>query len=224
MNIYHNHHGIIILVFLSIIITVGSQTTYWCPPNEGAKRVIPHSTLIRIPIITDNNTLCTLVRHNTTAGGTQRTPVARSYGARGLWEVSAGLFSDSAISNLTIDCNIGVTYCNVILPPITNGQEYILESFYRSTLSNDIQAARFLEQSTFGSTRTSIDELVASGLDYESWIIDQINLPISSFREYYRRRVNPKFDFPNVIGGVGAGPCDLYSRWRTYAVSLVLDT
>lgn len=200
---------------------VNGQTTYTCPIEGSAGTVLPAETTIRIPIITNADTLCTLVRHNITAGGSQRAPVARSFAARGSWEVSAGLFSNGATSGLTIDCESSGdgTTCDITLPPVSNGEEYILESFTRPTLSSEAQAARFLEQATFGSTRETIHELVEGGLDFESWIIGQMNLAPSSLREYYRKRTNPKFEFPYALGAVGSGPCDLYSRWRTYAVS-----
>ena len=231
--------GIALLQCL-IIIRGQEVPTYTCP-IDGSTTSIPAETLVRIPIVTDPNNLCTLIRHNATGGGsTQRAPVARSYAARGLWEVSAGLFSNTATSGLTINCGDdgGETTppsstCDIFLPPITpdSGEEYILETSTRPSVSSDtaytedeLKAARFLEQSTFGPTVESISELVESGLDFESWLMDQMyNLPKSSLREYYRKRVNPKFEFPYRVGAVGSGPCDSNSRWRMYAVSIILD-
>ena len=218
------HQGLALIVATAFVVVkdVDGQTTYSCPSIGGGQTVLPAETLIRIPIVTDPNSLCTLVRHNATAGGTQRAPVARSFASRGSWEVSAGLFSNSATSGLSLDCDAGDgTTCDVTLPPVTNGQQYILETFTRPTLSAEALAARFLEQSTFGTTRESMNDLVARGLDYENWIIEQMNMPISSMREYYRKRTNPKYEFPYALGAVGSGPCDLYSRWRTYAVSIL---
>ena len=149
--------------------------------------------------------------------------MARSFASRGSWEVSAGLFSNSATSGLSLDCDTDGdgTTCDVTLPPVNNGQQYILETFTRPTLSAEALAARFLEQSTFGTTRESMNDLVdRHGLDYENWIIEQMDMPISSMREYYRKRTNPKYEFPYALGAVGSGPCDIYSRWRTYAVSI----
>jgi len=215
-------------VFVAVNVVSG-QTIYTCPIEGSAGTVLPAETTIRIPIITNADTLCTLVRHNITAGGSQRAPVARSFAARGSWEVSAGLFSNGATSGLTLDCASGDgTMCDITLPPVRSGEEYILETSTRSSVSSDtaytedeLKAARFLEQSTFGPTVDSIDQLVANGLDFESWLMDQMyNLPKSSLREYYRRRVNPKFEFPYRVGAVGAGPCDTNSRWRMYAVSI----
>ena len=221
---------------LSLLIATYSghamaQTTYTCPATPGApptrlsEAVLngPSGT-VRIPIVSDPNGLCTLVRHNATAGGTQRAPVARSYAARGGWEMSAGLFA-GAESGLAVDCSAvetgGGTTCDVTLPLLSgDGQEYILESFAHS-LPIEATAARFLEQSTFGSTRQDIDALVSTNLDYEAWLVVQMyDLPASSMREFYRKRVNPKYEFSSFAGAVGSGPCDIYSRWRVYAVSM----
>ena len=208
---------------------VYAQTIYPCPTDGGATS-IPPSTPARLEIVTDSNTLCTLIRHNVTAGGTQRAPIARSYSARSTWEISAGLFSNSATSGVTLDCVTGETYCDVTLPPLGSGQEYILESFTRTESSTtysmeELSASRFLEQATFGPTRESINDLSFTGqgsnLDYEGWIVNQINTPHVTMREYYRKRANPKYEFPYVLGAVGSGPCDLHSRWRRYAVSSV---
>ena len=211
------------------IDTVYAQTIYPCPTTDGGSTIIPPSTPARLEIVTDSNKLCTLIRHNITAGGTQRAPIARSYSARSTWEISAGLFSNSATSGVTLNCTSGETYCDVTLPPLGSGQEYILESFTRPTVPTDgsssytieeLSAARFLEQATFGPTRESINDL-ATNLDYEGWIVDQINTTHVTMREYYRKRTNPKYEFPYVLGAVGSGPCDLHSRWRRYAVSSV---
>ena len=96
---------------------------------------------------------------------------------------------------------------------------YRLESFQRTSLSSQAQAARFLEQATFGSTRDDINSLVSTSLDYEGWVTQQLNLPISSLREYYRKRANPKYEFPWFMGATGAKPCDMHSRWRKYAIA-----
>ena len=206
------------------IDVVYAQTIYPCP-TTGSSTIIPPSTPARLEIVTDSNTLCTLIRHNITAGGTQRAPIARSYSARSTWEISAGLFSNSATSGVTLNCITGETYCDVTLPSLGSGEEYILESFTRPTVptessysTEELSASRFLEQATFGPTRESINDL-ATNLDYEGWIVDQINTKHVTMREYYRKRTNPKYEFPYVLGAVGSSPCDLHSRWRRYAVS-----
>ena len=214
------------VLFTSAIGVADAQTpTAYACPAVGSSTAIPTSeTTIRIPVVSNANELCTLVRH-TIATGLQRVPVTRSYATRD-WEVSAGLYSNIDQSGLAVDCapadgTPGV--CDITLPTSptleVGTQEYILESFERS-LSSEATAARFLEQSTFGSTRSDIDALVASGNDFESWLSNQMySIPASTMREFYRKRVNPKYENSYVFGAVGSGPCEKYSRWRTYAVS-----
>lgn len=203
-----------------------TPTTYTCPTvgSTSTTIIIPTSeTIIRIPIVSDTNDLCTLVRHTTTTG-LQRAPVARSYAARN-WEISAGLFSNAAKSGLAVDCTPadGATgVCDITLPTsptLELGEEYILESF-EHVLSAEATAARFLEQSTFGSTRSDIDSLVAADNNFTAWLSTQMyDIPPSTFRDFYRRRTNPKYENSFVFGAVGSGPCEKFSRWRTYAVS-----
>ena len=221
------HQGLSLLIAICCGLDAMAQTTYDCPATAGAPPTLLSEVVlggppvtVRIPIVTDPNGLCTLVRHNATAGGMQRAPVARSYASRGGWEVSAGLFANGATSGLAVDCTAETT-CDVTLPPLSgDGQQYILESFAHSR-SAEATAARFLEQATFGSTRRDIDALVSSNLDYEAWLVEQMyDLPASSMRKFYRKRTNPKYEFSSVAGAVGSGPCDIYSRWRMYAVSL----
>lgn len=50
--------------------------------------------------------------------------------------------------------------------------------------------ARFLIQSTFGPTLQALSELKTS--TYDAWIDQQMSLPPSLLRVYYRQRVNPR--------------------------------
>jgi len=36
---------------------------------------------------------------------------------------------------------------------------------------------------------------------------------------FYREHTNPKFEFPYNTGAISSTPCQLYSRWRRYAIS-----
>ncbi len=211
------HHGVSAQLHLP-------HDTYTCPAPGLTVTPIPSNCTVTIPIITDPTQLCTLVRRG--LDGTHRAPVARSYAHissdRSEWEVTAGLYSHSN-SGVGIDCSaatsLGQYTCDVTLPLLEEGEEYVLETFTR-TLSPEATAARFLEQATFGATRSTIDALVDSDLDYEMWLNEQMyEIPASSLREYYRKRTNPKYEFGYYVGSVGSGPCELYSRWRTYAVS-----
>ena len=76
------------------------------------------------------------------------------------------------------------------------------------------------QQATFGPTRESINTMLSTNNDYATWIESQLALPPSSHREFYRKRTNPKFEFPYSVGATGPRPCDLHSRWRRYALTI----
>jgi hypothetical protein len=57
------------------------------------------------------------------------------------------------------------------------------------------------------------------GSGYQDWIDDQIALPASTHRAYYRKRVNPHY-FENTNVGASRAPCQKGSRWQAFAFSL----
>lgn len=55
---------------------------------------------------------------------------------------------------------------------------------------------------------------------FKHWVTDQMNtsiVPLSSHREFFRKRLNPRFDHIYSKGRPGPRPCDMNSRWRTFA-------
>jgi hypothetical protein len=107
----------------------------------------------------------------------------------------------------------------VTLPQLQEGQQYVLET-YRHILSEEATAARFLEQATFGTRQEDITALVATNNNFTEWVYNQIyDVPMSSHREFYRRRTNPKFEYPYQVGAIGPTPCEKFSRWRKYALT-----
>lgn len=113
-----------------------------------------------------------------------------------------------------------IPVCDMTLPSIDESQQqYALET-YRHFISKKAEAARFLEQSTFGTTKSDLEALLATDNNFTKWIHDQMyNIPMSSHREFYRRHTNPKFEYPFEVGAVGPTPCEKYSRWRKYALT-----
>ena len=124
----------------------------------------------------------------------------------------------SFFQGLNIVCDIEPNTCDVTLPTLAAEEQYILESFEHS-LSSEAKAARFLEQATFGATKEDIAALVANNLNFEDWIAQQYALPATSLRSFYRKRVNAKIEFPYYHSTLGPRPCQIYSRWRTYAIT-----
>ena len=196
---------------LLVLASVGSfaaaaQTPYSCPllPADGPTVISSADTSIRVPVTSSLDGLCTLVRRRVGSNNpsSRRKPVARSYAGRP-WEVVAGLYANVAQSGLDVICSDVSGECDITLPtlPVDGSEEYILESYVHSSPSSDATAARFLEQATFGPTRSDIDALVAGGLDFNSWVEEQMTMEgKSSLREFYRRRVNPKFENSFKVG------------------------
>ena len=196
--------------------------TYPCPA-AGSSTILPistttDSTTIRVPKVSNPNGLCILLRRSS-ADGTRRAHVARSYADK-QWERAAGLFA-KANSGVTVDCNAGgVHECDITLPILKEGEEFVLESHDTTPISSENEAARFLEQATFGGSLQDIQSLVSTGNDYHSWLNDQINVkPPSSHRAFYRSHTNPKFEYPYNTGAVSSLPCEQFSRWRRYAIT-----
>ena len=118
-----------------------------------------------------------------------------------------------ASGGVVVDCSDG-TACNVTLPPLSGeGQEYVLETLTR-LISSEAEAARFMEQATFGPTLDEINALVGSGLNFKTWVAEQMEIPLSSLRVFCRTRAKPKYKHLSFAGAVGAGPCNIYSCWR----------
>ena len=200
------------------------MVTYPCPA-AGTSSILPisateESTTIRLPKVSNPNGLCILLRRASGAGN-RRAHIARSYADRP-WERVAGRFAQSD-SGVAVDCEAGGAHeCDVTLPVLQEGEEFVLESHDTTEPLSENEAARFLEQATFGGSLQDIQSLVSSGNDFHAWLDDQINVkPASSIRAFYRRHTNPKFEFPYNTGAVSKLPCacEQYSRWRRYAIT-----
>jgi len=195
----------------------GAATTIPCPPAGSITTLPPSLTSVTLPIVSKTKGLCILLRR-ATGSKDRRAALARSYGNTGSWERSPGLFAQTD-SGVVVTCVSGQTTCDVTLPALNDdGLEYVLESYEHETTAEG-RAARFLEQATFGPTLDEINDLTASGNGFEAWVEAQLALPASSHREFYRRRTNPKYEMPYRVGAVGPRPCELYSRWRKYAIT-----
>ena len=151
MSLSRGSGGVYLLLLAAALLIAPSKaaTPYNCPPVD-VSTVIAEATpsgqpiTISIPSTTSTNELCTLIRRKTSTGKS-RAPVARSYAGRN-WEVSAGFFARSG-SGLIVDCDGSTTagVCDVTLPSLGEGQEYVLESFVHQ-VTPEVEAARFLEQ------------------------------------------------------------------------------
>jgi len=193
-----------------------------CPQTGYSPLVIGHPedynrTTFRLEIFRGQDVLCSLVEANQTEHGdptvnktndfTNLKPVGRSYNGNN-WESAPGDFS-----RLVFNCN---GWCAVRLPRPPNGRVYVLRSSdYGHELRPDDRVARFLERATFGPTKADIQDFTSP----EAWMKKQIVIAPSSHREFYRARATDWFYYTWQVGLLHTGPCDVGSRYRSFAVT-----
>lgn len=201
-----------------------SSTSYICPQGNDVGSV---STAIDTAIngaisieITTVGHLCVLAVRDTSASSSSdhiTKPIARSYDGKS-WEISAGFLSD-----LLPKPTCSESSCTVEgLPSLGPNETYILTSYFHSGFGEKAEAVRFLEQATFGVTRDSLDKVISLGEDrFKKWVEHQINeVPLTSHREYFRRRTVPRQEFPFYAAAPGPKTaCERESSWRMYALS-----
>jgi hypothetical protein len=159
----------------------------------------------------DMNALCTLVE--VTSSGFLK-PVARSYDAFD-WEAAPGAFS----SLLAFQCS--AESCSVELPALASGSIYQLTYFPKPSYSRSDESARFLEQATFGPTRSDIKSVNNTdnlGLSFAKWIKEQQTvIPLTSHRELFRQRLNAPYYLSTPMSPV-THACQKTTRYRRYAL------
>ncbi len=198
-----------------------------CPIIIDERVKVPSDTLISIEKTSSTiGTLCSLTRITTSKSASGEdvgkeilAPVARSYDGFD-WENVAGPYSSS--SSLEIMCMEQDTFCTLKVPeersrPGLNDSFYLIS--YEYTLNEVDEAARFFEQSTFGTTRKDLQAISGSGsvplLQYfSSWLHEQIyTLPPTLHRAQFRERATYPSDHA-IPEGTISHPCDIGARWR----------
>ena len=164
--------------------------------------------------------LCTLtlVEYADTGETLSVAPVARSYEGN-QWEGVKGPFE------VTFVCNDAA--CSTTLPSIPSPHyAFSLNTFSADNLNIGLeeQAARFLEQTTFGPTLDSIADLTSGASDEESleinfidWVFEQMYITSPTYhREYYRKRAytaSPRIE----LAGNPQHVCSPKTVWHSYA-------
>jgi hypothetical protein len=203
-------HSIVYLLLATFSTLVVRSESCECPTSPGTFNFTDiGANTIPIP---PSKGLCTLVQ--VSPDGLSFKPVARSY-AGNRWEAYSGEFA-----SLKWTCT--GTSCNVILPPLEDGAKYQLTTFANPTSSavrkNEI--ARFLEQATFGPTRSEIAKLnTTANLQqaFAAWIKDQQSkVPLTSHRAAFRQRMNSRMETATHVGAV-THPCQKGAVYRRYA-------
>lgn len=189
-----------------------------CPTAGSSKAVVPGA---KIATLSPASMFCGVFIER--AGGAL-IPYTRSYDGLD-WEASPGPY---AIASSDIDCD-GVGDCKFTLPDPAAGDGYVIlskDSSDPSVSGRRLSAsatrkeiATFLEMLTFGPTKAEIE-----ALDNGSWgdaaraqfLRDQIDLPMTSHREYFRKRTNVKWDAVTYTA-VSNHPCSPHSKWVRYS-------
>jgi len=83
------------------------------------------------------------------------------------WQVADGSFS----ARITEDSLLRIRF------PQDQARLFRLRALRDDTLLNPAQAVRFLKQATFGPKLSEVSALLASSLDFEAWIDEQIETP-----------------------------------------------
>jgi len=107
--------------------------------------------------------------------------------------------------------------CQINLPE----NNYKLIS-YTYELPNEDKVARLLESVTFGPKWSEVSAWTGAGevddTSVESYIRNQMDAPMTSHREYFRKRLNPRYHHV-LFHGAPDHPCSPNSRWRKFAFS-----
>jgi len=180
-----------------------------------------------------SSTLCTLqkVVFTTQEDGnvvTSTKPVARSYSSNG-WEVAPGSYAPGVLSLKDDDFVDSGEHTFLTLPAIdSNSQDYYVLTLQSDGTSSSAaetssrrklneqkdQNARFLEMTTFGTTKQDLNLLTA--MSPEEWLENQMNdVEPTSHRAYWRQRSHPRWLFSQKVGR-SDHPCDPNSKWRRF--------
>ena len=183
-----------------------------CTANLGTPVTIASGSLIQITPAPKGK-MCLIKRIESTDSKSTYAPVARSYESLN-WQRVAGPY------NLQIACEENNTYCTIQIPSAkTPNTSFILES-YENDLTIEQEAARFFEQTTFGTTRKDLQDVKDHGvtnhqdfLSYASnWLYDQMyNIPTTLHRAMWRSRSVMRSDVPLFEGSLNH-PCGANSH------------
>jgi len=145
--------------------------------------------------------------------------VAKSYDGEE-WESAPGIepLEPTCSTNTTAEhTENGYSACKVNL---NNTGRYTYrvskENLNLDSLSPRTQYARMALQATFGPTRTEMSAYLAAHngkFDAETWIQEQIALPLTSMRQRWRERSA----YRSTVGAGVTSPCEVGSRWHRYA-------
>jgi hypothetical protein len=196
-------------------------------------------TIGNLPVSLSSNTvmiqfsaagmLCTLVKVTVDTNSSNITaivPLARSYDGFA-WELSPGDYAASFASTNIFQCyDRG---CQFKLPITTSSNEWFQLRSYQYNLPEMDQYARMLERTSFGITQSDLKAIsslpsavtgnvTTDALSYKmaQWIQTQMTSNVTSHREFWRQRANPRLQGPSTVG-LPNQPCQIGARFRRFA-------
>ena len=175
--------------------------------------LLEHWVLSSVPNLypnSDPNGFLQLRRTDITRTNGENPVVARSYNGY-QWE---GV-PDEDLPTINLDCTSWPGSCAVL-----DAGTYTLESIaVPSELLNteaDARWSRLMMQATFGTSKSGLDSVAATyGNDQQQWVLDQMALPVTSHRDHYRKRVNPRRQAASKIGSFFT-PCEPGARYHRH--------
>lgn len=191
------------LVLLSSTVSVvqAAIPKFTCPTPGSSPVIIPlpavNSSRTVYIVKSQLDTLCTLSRVTPLKPNAallelsnwDLVPIARSY-LNYDWEPTAGPYASNLIVS-SCDGNV----CTLVIPslPSTDPNAVLVLISYAYSVDVPSEAARFLEQATFGPTRESVAQLGEElWINIPNWIQSQMDpnsVPPTSHREAFRRQV-----------------------------------
>lgn len=172
-----------------------------------------NTALITLTNTLAESQLCTLFSIFYSTDRTKRfyIPVGRSYDGRA-WERVAGKHA-----SLAYTCP-GGNVCTVTLPNVAgeDATEYYMAA-YKYAPTPKQKLVRFYERATFGGRESEVSGGDASASAMADLIVGWNAMNSTSHREYFRQRLNPRSVEIYKYGRTGPHPCDLNSRWRSFA-------
>jgi hypothetical protein len=180
-----------------------------CPVAEGTQTLFTLTAPTTSVSLAKSTGLCTL---SALAGDGTYIPIGRSYDFND-WELSGSSFAIQQVKSWT--CSGGSSSCTVVLPgPYT----YVLQRRATSTVIDPSAAAvRFLERASFGATPLQ----ARTTLDYASYIRDQVRVAPTYHRQFFRQRMNPRWDYHQPEFASVESPCGTANTyWRRHILSI----
>jgi hypothetical protein len=162
------------------------STITLCPSADSVLTEIPSGPVK----LARSKNLCVLTKAVPDSNGTLSliAPVALSYDS-GVWEKAGGEFAMKLFYGQEFgDYSDG---SQLTLPDLNNTKYYLTS--YSRTVSEADSVARLLETATFGTTTADLASLgKLTAYTAKEWIINQMKLNLTSHRQYFRNRANPR--------------------------------